>query len=327
VSGRRVLVTGATGLIGRALVRSLLAGGAAVGILTRGGRSLPSEWAGRVDVRVGDVTDGSSLAPALAGCGALFHLAGELRDPERFTAVNDDGTRTLLEAARAAEIAHVVHMSSAGVMGIETPGPVDERAPCHPRDGYEVSKYAAEQHALEWSARTGVPVAALRPTIVFGARAGDGPDSFLAFLRAIGSGRFRFIGRSAVANYVYAEDVVAASRAAADRRASGVFIVADPCPLADFVAAAAAALGVAPPRGSVPRPAAYAIAAALEAAGAVAGRAVPLTRARVHALSTRTEFRSIRIGTALGWAPAVGYREGLRRTVAAYRAAGKLPAR
>jgi nucleoside-diphosphate-sugar epimerase len=279
-----------------------------------------------VDVRVGDVTDGSSLAAALAGCGTLFHLAGELRDPAQFTAVNAEGTRTLLEAARAAGIAHVVHMSSAGVMGIETPGPADESAACHPRTLYEASKYAGERHALEWSARTGVPVAALRPTIVFGARTGDGPDSFLALLRAIGSGRFRFIGRSAVANYVYADDVAAASLAAADRRASGVFIVADACPLTDFVAAAASALGVAPPRRSLPRPAAYALATLLEAAGAAAGRAVPLTRARVRALSTRTEFRSIRIGAALGWAPAVGYRDGLRRTVAAYRAAGRLPA-
>lgn len=326
MSRRPFLVTGATGLIGRPLVASLLAEGADVRILTRGGRALPAGWQGRVDVRIGDITEAGSLGAALAGCGGLFHLAGELRDPARFEAVNTEGTRHLLEAARSAGLDHVVHMSSVGVMGVEAPGPVDEGAACHPRNGYEVSKLAAEEFARAWGESAGVPVAALRPTIVFGERTGDGPDSFLSLLRAVAAGRFRLVGRSSVANYVYADDVAAACRAAAARRANGVFIVADPCPFARFAAAAAGALGAPPPGRALPRPAAYAIAAVLEAAGAVAGRPVPLTRARVRALSTRTEFRSSRIEAALGWTPAIGWREGLSRTVEAYRRAGKLPA-
>jgi nucleoside-diphosphate-sugar epimerase len=325
VTQRRVLVTGATGLVGRALVASLLDDGRAVRILTRGSRALPPAWAGRVEVCHGDLIRPDTLAAAVDGCGSLYHLAGELRDEARVQAVNADGTRHLLDAARQADLSHVVHMSSVGVMGIDRPGPVDEHTEGTPHTAYERSKREGERLAQAWGAATGVPVAVLRPTIVFGVRDGDGPDSFLALLRAIASGRFLFVGRNAVANYVYVDDVVAAARAAAARGASGTLIVADPAPLTGFVAAAAEALGVPPPRRVLPRPLASVIAVGLEALGAIAGRPVPLTRARVRALSTRTAFRSARIDAVLGWRPAVGYREGLRRTVDGYRRAGQLP--
>ncbi len=326
VSQPWTLVTGATGLIGKPLVASLLADGLAVRVLTRGARALPPEWQGAVDVVRGDLAEPASLAPAVDGCSGLFHLAGELRQADRVRAVNTDGTGHLLEAASRAGVAHVVHMSSVGVMGVEAPGIADEDTVGEPRTPYEISKRDAEQQARRWSVTSGVPLAALRPTIVFGARAGDGADSFLALLRAIAAGRFVFAGRTGVANYVYVEDVVSACRAAAARRADGVFIVADPCPLTAFVDAAAAALGVPAPRRVMPLPLAYALAAGLEAAGALTGRRVPLTRARVRALSTRTLFRSSRIEGGLGWSPPVGYVEGLKRTVAAYREAGKLRA-
>ena len=325
VTQRRVLVTGATGLVGRALVASLLADDQPVRILTRGSRALPLAWTERVEVCAGDLTRPDTLAAAVDGCGGLYHLAGELRDESRVHAVNADGTGHLLEAARHAGLSHVVHMSSVGVMGIDRPGPVDETTDGAPQNAYERSKREGEQLAQSWSASTGVPVAVLRPTSVFGGREGGGPDSILALLRAIASGRFLFVGRGAAANYVYVDDVVAAARAAAARVAAATMIVADPAPLTDFVAAAAEALDVPPPRRAMPRPLAFATAVALEAVGALAGRPVPLTRARVRALSTRTVFRSTRIEAVLGWRPAVGYREGLRRTVDGYRGIGQLP--
>ena len=325
MSRARVLVTGATGLIGRPLVASLVADGVAVRVLTRGGGALPPEWGDLVEVARGDLADAASLAPAVDGCDVVYHLAGELRDAAKVRAVNTDGTASLLAAAARAGVAHVVHLSSVGVMGVDAPGPASEDATGMPRSPYEISKRDAERLALTWSGTTTVPVTALRPTIVFGARTGGGPHSFLALLHAIAAGRFVFVGRAAVANFVYVEDVVAACRAAAARRVGGVFIVADPCPLTVFIGAAAAALGVPAPRAVMPRAVALALAASLEAAGVLVGRAVPLTRARVRALSNRTEFRSARIGASLGWAPTVGYATGLQRTVAAYRALGKLP--
>ncbi len=324
MSAGRVLVTGATGLIGRRLVAALLAEDTPVRVFTRGRSSPPPEWAGRVETAIGDLADPAALASACAGCAQVFHLAGEWRAPDCFRAVNVDGTRQVLRAAASAGAQHVVHLSSVGVMGTRAAGPVDEAAPCRPRDPYEQSKLEAEQWALLWAGETGVPVAALRPTIVFGPRPAGEADSLLVWLRALQAGRYAHLDRRAVANYVYVDDVAAACLAAAARRAHGVFIVADPCPLADFVAAMAEALGVPAPRAVIPLPLAYLGALGLGLVSAVLRRPNPLTLARVRALSNRTLFRSTQSETALGWRPLIGYRAGLARTVLAYRRAGQL---
>ena len=79
MSRARVLVTGATGLIGRPLVASLVADGVAVRVLTRGGGALPPEWGDLVEVARGDLADAASLAPAVDGCDVVYHLAGDSR--------------------------------------------------------------------------------------------------------------------------------------------------------------------------------------------------------------------------------------------------------
>ncbi len=324
-SSNLILMTGATGYIGQHLVNRLLAEGAAVRVLTRGTRPLPDRWAGKVETALGDLVDPTTLPPAIAGCKSVYHLAGELRDPARMQDTNVRGTQHLLAACKQAEtVERVVLLSSVGVMGVRKPGLVDEMAPCRPQNVYEQSKYTAEQLALSWSAQTHIPVTALRPTIVFG----DGPrvaaDSVLAWLRAIQSGRFVFFDKQAVANYVYVGDVATACLRSAEAEVAGVYIVADPCPLTGFVTAAAEALGVPAPSRAVPLPIAQAFAFVLQAFGRLLRKNPPLTIARVQALSNRTCYDSTRIKAALGWQPAIGYRDGLQRTVNWYRQIGQL---
>jgi len=207
------------------------------------------------------------------------------------------------------------------VMGANQPGTVDETTPCRPQNDYEKSKYTAEQLALAWSARTRILLIALRPTIVFG----DGPrsntsaDSMLAWLRTIQKGQFVFFDRHAVANYIYVGDVVAACLLAAQAEATGTFIVADSCPLTDFVAAAADAMGCAVPSLFVPVPVAYTLALAAQTLGRLLHRNSPLTVARVRALSSRTRYDAGRMRAMLGWRPETGWQEGLSLTVNWYR--------
>lgn len=315
-------MTGGTGFIGRTLVEALYDAGVRVRVLSRTGTG----WSGTgrsIDVVRGDITDEASLARAVEGCVATAHLAGEVRDASRYWSVNAKGTAQLVTSCRRAGVRHLLHMSSVGVMGCRRAGPVDESEPCRPMNEYERSKLQGEEFALSGSRESGMSVTVLRPTIVFGARL-DRPNSLLALLRAIRAGRFVSFDRMAVANYVYVDDVVGASLQALERRVPGVFTVADPCLLSAFVERAADAMGAPRPRLRVPLPLAYVGAAAMEAACWLSGGNSPLTVSRVRALSSRTRFESTSIASALGWAPSVGWAEGLARTIAAYRVGGML---
>ena len=320
----RILVTGGTGFIGQHLVDQLLAEGAPVRVLTRRSRPLAENWTS-VEIAVGDLRNASSLGAGVQGCGLVYHLAGELRDPAQLQATNIEGTQHLLTACQASPVERVVILSSVGVMGLRKPGPASEETACHPRNAYEKSKYAAEQLALAWSARTDIPVTVLRPTIVFGEGTRAYGDSMLSAIKAIQSGHFAIFDEKAIANYVYVGDVVAACRRAAHARATGVFIVSDSCLLTEFVAAVGDALGTPAPVRVVPLSIGYAVAFCMPALERLLPSSYPrLTVARVRALSNRTRYCSVQIGSALNWHPAFGYRLGLQRTVSWYRQSGLL---
>lgn len=324
MSSDRILVTGGTGFIGRHLIDQLIAEGASVRVLTRGSRPMAENW-GSVEVAVGELRNASSLRSAVQGCGFVYHLAGELRDPAQFQAANIEGTQHLLTACEASPVEGVVILSSVGVMGVRKPGVANEATACHPRNAYEKSKYAAEHLALAWSGRTDIPVTVLRPTIVFGEGTRAYDDSMLSWVKAIQSGHVVIFDEKATANYVYVGDVVAACRRAADARAKGVFVVSDSCLLTEFVAAAGDALGTPAPVRVVPLSIGYAVAFCMPALGRLLPSNFPrLTVARVRALSNRTRYCSAQIGNVLNWYPAFGYRRGLQRTVSWYRQSGLL---
>lgn len=318
------LVTGATGFIGRHVVDQLLLAGDTVRVLTRGDHPIPQAWLDHVEVINGELNDLRTLQKAVSGCGAVFHLAAELRDPTKLDYINIEGTRCLLEMCDKSGVRRLIHLSSVGVMGVTHKGDVDETEPCHSQNHYESSKYAAEKLILAWCTDPDKQAIVIRPTNVFGDGPRSGSDSMLSWLQAIQKGRFVFFGRQAISNYIYVKDVAAACCGAARFTSAGVFIINDPCMLEDFVSAAAEALGVPVPRVFIPVPLAYAAALAFQGAAWLTRRRSPLTVSRVHALSIRTRYISNRIHAAWGWWPAIGYKVGLQRTVNWYRNMGQL---
>src|SRR5262249_50179476 len=118
----KALVTGATGFVGAAVVRSLLARQWQVRAFARQG-SDPRNLRGlSVDVAEGDLTDANSLEPAVQGCEALFHVAADYRlgarDHAQLYRANVDGTRNILDAARRAGVRRIVYTSSVATIGI-----------------------------------------------------------------------------------------------------------------------------------------------------------------------------------------------------------------
>ena len=171
----RALVTGATGFVGAAVTRALLAEGWEVRVLVRGGSDRRNVAALAVEQAVGDLTDAQSLGRALEGCEAAFHVAADYRlwapRPEELYLTNVDGTSHLLEAAQRAGVRRVVYTSSVATIGLPADGrPGNEDTPVGLADmigHYKRSKFLAEERARDAAAR-GVPVVIVNPSTPIG---------------------------------------------------------------------------------------------------------------------------------------------------------------
>jgi len=158
--GARVLVTGATGFIGRYVVAALAEAGFAVCALAHVGREQTVARPG-VEVVQGSVTAPDSLRHAVGRVDALVHLVAVIRErpPDvTFQRINVEGTPVVVRAAREAGVRHLVHLSALGAQDT-------------PRLRYLYSKWQGEQEVRGG----GVPFTILRPSIVFG----DGDEFFV----------------------------------------------------------------------------------------------------------------------------------------------------
>lgn len=172
-----ILVTGASGFVGSAVLRALVGEGHKVRALVR--PTSPRENLEGLDVEIveGDMRDGASLDRALAGVRHLFHVAADYRlwapDPEDIVRANVTGTRSVMEAARRAKLEKVVYTSSVATLALREDGmPVDETSPNAPETAigaYKRSKVVAER-LVEHMAAEGLPVVIVNPSTPIGPR-------------------------------------------------------------------------------------------------------------------------------------------------------------
>ena len=312
----RAVITGASGLIGTAVRRTLEAAGwTVVGLDLR-----PSPG-----VEPADISRPGAWTSTLAGADLVVHAAakvgeqGTLRD---FVHLNVDATGQVLEACRAGGVGRVVHLSSIVVHGLDFPDGVDETGPVHPTGNpYTDTKIAGEHLALLHAA-SGLPVTVVRPGDVYG----PGSEQWtIRPVRLMRRGLYRLVG-DGVLSPVYVDDVAAGIVAlgTAPAAAGQVFHVTGGVgvPTADFFAHYGRALGISArrlPRGALP---------ALTALAPLAhrlGLEPPLTASTVEYLSHPGTYSIAKARELAGWTPAVDLDEGMRRTVAWLRLQGLMP--
>lgn len=174
----RTLITGASGFVGSAVARRLVAGGHRVRALVRPGSDRRNLADMPVEVAIGDLTDRASLARALKGCTALFHVAADYRlwtrEPEAMFAANVSGTRNLMREALRAGVERVVYTSSVATLGLSGDGrSADEETPTSLRDmvgPYKRSKFLAEHAVRQLAAEEGLPAVIVNPSTPIGPR-------------------------------------------------------------------------------------------------------------------------------------------------------------
>jgi nucleoside-diphosphate-sugar epimerase len=195
-------VTGATGMIGRRIVKKLLALGYQVRVLTR--RHYVNQ---RVRMFKASLTDEVVLDEFICGADFVFHCAAELNDESKMQVVNVLGTEKITELVNKYHIKYYCHLSSAGVVGRTSQEVVDEDTPCQPQNLYEITKLEAEKFAARRI--EGCNTVILRPTNVvdrehFGELSLPIDGSIKSLLKA-------FVKGGECAHIVHAEDVADAA--------------------------------------------------------------------------------------------------------------------
>ncbi|MHC1733553.1 MAG: NAD-dependent epimerase/dehydratase family protein [Bacteroidales bacterium] len=309
---QRVLVTGASGFIGRRLCGELTRQGFHVAAMLRAPQSGP--WRDVLEVELGR---GAVDPRSLEGVDTIFHLAGKAHTRARTAAelgeyetVHVKGTRALLQAARQAGVRAVVYLSSVKAMGEGGSEIWDETTPCAPQNPYAITKLAAERIVLE-EIPLPCPVV-LRPALVYGAGSKGNLD---LMIRAVRKGLFPSIKFPPNArSMIHVLDVIQACMlAAACEQACGqTYVLTDGREYAtgEILAWIHEALGKRP-RLRIP----FAFLQAAAALGDVLERIgldAPLNSDVLAKLAGSARYSNAKICRELGFAPAWDLRRGIR---------------
>ena len=323
----RVLVTGASGFTGGHLARYLAARGHTVRALVRDASRAGQLQRDGIELVTGDLRDRDSLRRAVQGIDLVYHIAAIYRAagvPARdYQAINAEAVAALVEEASAANARRLVHCSTVGVHGdVERP-PASEDAPLRPGDVYQTTKLDGERLAREASERTGLAVTVARPTGIYG----PGDRRLLKLFRGVARGRWVTLGPGEIYYHLtYVDDLVEGFRLCGEvpQAAGRTYILAGPevTTLNELVARIAAEAGVRPPRFHLPVWPFWLAGAVCEAACVPLRIEPPIYRRRVDFFTKSRAFDIARARRELGYAPAVGLGEGIRRTLRWYRDQG-----
>lgn len=317
-----ILVTGASGFLGRALVRRLLGRGLTVRVLVR---REPAEWlrTGEVQIVTGNLGDPEIVDHAVAGVETVFHAGAAMRGGrEHFLAGTVCGTKNIVEACLKHGVRRLVHVSSLSVLDHarhSSGARVTEAWPLEPwpekRGLYTQTKLEAEQIVLRAVRERGLHAVILRPGQIFGPGAPShvpaGTVALAGRWLVYGLGRF-------LLPLVFVEDVVDALLLAADAdlEPGAVFHVVDPSPVTQREYVGWCLRSPHRPKAVyyVPRPLFWALALCVEGLGRLLKRPMPLSRYRVRSLKPLSNLDCAAAGSRLAWEPRVGVTEGLRLT-------------
>jgi dihydroflavonol-4-reductase len=328
-----VLVTGATGFLGRAVVKLLAEHGHKVKIVHRSTSDLSPIRAFVAGAVVADVTDPLAMTQAAEGTDAVIHLAADLSHwrahRERIMRTNVMGTRIVAEAGKTAGVPLLVHVSSIAAVGYAQNGaPIDENAPNNfvpLRLVYHESKRLAEEEALD-ARRYGVRVVIVNPGVVYGPRPLSHP--FGHTMLEIARGKIPGHPSGGI-SVVDVDDVAGGIVAALERGADGerYILAGDNVTYGNIFAKQAAAAGVRYRGRTIPAPVLHAAARSFELRARLRGGAEPrLTIDHAKLAPLHQWYTSAKAQRALGFRSRP-LEATLERMAASYRDAGALPAR
>jgi predicted dehydrogenase/nucleoside-diphosphate-sugar epimerase len=313
-----VLVTGASGSLGSALVQRLRAEGKRVRVMQR---RVPERAPEGTEVVVGDLGDPEGVERAVQGARFVFHVGAAMKGGGiEHQCGTVTGTRNVLEACVRHGVEKLVHISSLSVVdwaGAPAGAVLNEESSLEPRaeerGDYTRAKLEAERLVSEYTREHGLRSVILRPGQIFGGRT---PLLTPAVARWAG-GRWLVLGDGRLRlPLVYIDDVVDGILLAAESPLGGGEVIQlvdeEPWTQNDVLHAA---VGEPLRVVRVPRPLVFALGKVSELLLRPLGRPSPLSAYRLRSALAQRRFESRRAHDLLSWSPRVGVREGIRRCV------------
>ena len=260
----QILITGATGFIGRQLTHDLMAKGHQVRILARSRRKATALFGDSIEITVGDLGNKELIEEACVGIETIYHVAGiyrfGLRHRRELWRVNVEGTESVLSSAAAAGVGKVIHLSSGGVLKKRGRGEAisslldetdfPENAPrlCP----YKASKWQAEKRVLAWVQR-GLNAVIASTTCPIG-RGDETPTPTGQMIRDFIEGHFPFYCRTGL-NFIGVEDLSVGLQQAALHGRSGerYLLTHENLWLKEFLDLLAAETGLPAPQWCLPK--------------------------------------------------------------------------
>lgn len=315
-----VLLTGGTGFLGSHVADRLAARGDAIRALARPSADTAHLQSLNATIIPGDITDAAAVRSAMAGADVVVHCAAKVGDwgpVEDYRAVNVEGLRLLLDAAREQTLHRFVHVSSLGVYEARHHYGTDEAEPLPENhiDGYTQSKVECEKLALKYVRDHRLPLTILRPGFIYG------PRDRIVLPRLVNRLRERTIiyiarGRYAL-NTTYVGNAADAVLLAIDNpKAVGeIYNITDGefVSKRQFFEAIADGLGLPRPKMSIPLLLARPLARWRERVFRRKNKPHPprITQASLKFAGLNLDYSIAKARTELGYAPATGFAEGM----------------
>jgi nucleoside-diphosphate-sugar epimerase len=337
----KILVTGATGFIGSHVLEKLCAAGLPAVALARPQSDLAHVRALKVEVRYGDIREPAGLREAFRGCTQVIHTAALACDwgpREEFYRTNVVGTVNVLEAARREGVGHVTLTGSISSYGEEDSREAkNEASPYHSHypyfldcvfpcglNHYRDSKALATQQAIALAREHRMNVTLIEPVWVYGER--EFGTGFYAYVKAVQAGQRYMPGSTRnLFHVVYAGDLAKGYLLATKRKLPGVerVIIGSPAaqPMHRVFGLFCQEAGLTPPR-YLPKWCVFPLAVGLELGQTLARARRPplLTRGRANMFYDSILYSTEKARRALGFECDYTLEQGIRRTVAWYKA-------
>jgi len=306
-SGDRVLITGATGFVGSAVARVLAERGFDLRVLVR--PSSPRANLDAVDCEIveGDMMDAASMTRALKNVRYLFHVAADYRlwasDPSEIVRNNLEGTRIVMEAARAAGVEKIVYTSSVATLRPDA-GSEAERARLAEGEAigaYKRSKVAAERLVETMIAREGLPAVIVNPSTPIGPRDIRPTPTGRVIVAAL-TGRIPAFVDTGL-NLVHVDDVALGHALALERGQIGQSYIlgGQNVSLKEMLGVIASLAGRRAPRLRLPRMPLFPVAYAAEAVAKLTGKEPLITADGLRMAKHHMFFSSLKAERELGY--------------------------